>query len=145
MDQEGMWRQMRKQLEEVADTIDGALRRVPGVGSFVRPRYPAVDVYESGDELVVRAEVPGLSREALDVSLRGQTLIIKGSAPEDRYEDYTCHARERGAGEFCREVPLPAAVDEEGQIIATLVDGILTVRLKKTQPQGGRKIDIEGD
>jgi len=143
MQQENIWKQMRKQLSEMGDTIDHAIRRMPGISHLVRAGYPPVSIYESGDEVVVRAEVPGFAREDLELSLLPGTLTIEGRKAGEEYEGYECLLDERGEDEFSRRLPLPAAVDQEADITAVLEDGVLTVRLEKKQPERGRSVDIE--
>lgn len=138
-----MWRHMRKQLGEMADTVDAALRRVPGIGALAREMYPPVNVYESPEEIIVRADLPGVAKPDLDIELLDRTLSIRGTRPPDAYEDYRCRAAEIPSGEFGREVRLPAAVDQEAEANATLHDGVLTVRLQKQQPERGRTIPVE--
>ncbi len=138
-----MWRHMRKQFGEMADTVDAALRRVPGIGALAREMYPPVNVYENPEEIIVRADLPGVAKPDLDIELLDRTLSIRGNRPPDAYEDYRCRAAEIPSGEFSREVRLPAAVDQEAEANATLHDGVLTVRLKKQQPERGRTIPVE--
>jgi HSP20 family protein len=143
MQQENVWKQMRKQLSDMAETMDQAFRRVPGISHLVRAGYPPVSIYESGDEIVVRAEVAGFSRDELELSLLPGTLLIESRGAKEEYEGYECRLDERGEGEFSRRVPLPATVDDETDVTALLENGVLTVRLKKKQPERGRPVDIE--
>ncbi len=145
MDQKSMWRQMRRQMGEMAETLDEAVRKVPGVGRLVPGLYPPVDIYESPEELIVRADVPGPPREELDVSLLNRTLTIRGRAEPEQYEDLTCHRKERPEGDFRREIDLPAAVDEDVDVTAVLQNGVLTVRLKKQLPEQGRRIEVQSE
>lgn len=145
MEHKDTWKQMRRQLAEVGDAIDGALGKMPGIGNIVRGGYPPVNVYDGPDEVVVRAEVAGVAREDLDVSLLQNVLIISGKLDLDKYEDYDCRLCERCGSEFCREVKLPAGVDDEADVVATLREGVLTVRLKKALPEQGRTIEVESE
>ena len=88
---------------------------------------PPMDVFETGAEVVVTLEITGLSRDAIELSLEDDTLVIQGerTAPSGSF-----HRMERSHGVFQRQVPLPAAVDPD-QVKARYNDGVLTVRLAK--------------
>ncbi len=143
MEHTDTWEQMRRQLADVGEAIDGALGRMPGIRSIVRGHYPPVNVYDAAQEVIVRAEVAGVEREDLDVGLLQGVLVISGRLELGQYEDYECRQCERCGGEFRREVVLPAGVDEEGEVSASLTDGVLSVRLSKIRPAQGRTIDVE--
>jgi len=110
-------------------------QRVSGV-------YPPVNVLNGEDELVVLCEVPGIPREDLDISITGETLVVSGTkrAP-DAAEDVRYQVRERGAGEFSRTIVLPDRVDTD-RIVATLADGVLTIRLPKSESARPKQIPV---
>ena len=92
---------------------------------------PPIDVYETDDRYVITAEVPGITREEVDLSLHDNRLTIRGmrsSSPESATRHY--HQVERGHGSFLRTFQFADAVDQEG-IAADLRDGVLTVILPK--------------
>jgi HSP20 family protein len=98
-----------------------------------RPRAwtPPADVRATDTEVLVTLELPGLPREAIDVTLTGSTLTVSGErprAPEDA--DRVAHQAERPYGAFSRSFTLPWALAEEGAA-AALVDGVLTVRMRR--------------
>jgi len=94
----------------------------------------ALDMYETGNEVVVKAALPGLSAEEVEIEERQGVLFIKAeSQGESEREEGGWHIRERHAGAWQRAVRLPAAV-KGAQAQAELVDGVLTVRLPKTEP-----------
>ena len=103
---------------------------------------PQIDVYETADRYVITAEVPGLSREAVDLAVHDNRLSIRGSrsggVPESASRHY--HQVERGHGSFLRTFQFAEPVDQDG-ITADLHDGVLTVTLPKaaTRP---RSIEI---
>ncbi len=138
-----MLRHVRQRLQGIGESIDDTLRQVPGVGRFVPGRYPPVDVYETPDSVVVRAEVPGVARENLEVRVRPRSLNLNGRAAPGRYEAYSAVSRESGEGEFKREVPLRTEVDDEAEASAVLENGVLTVRLKKARTEQGKPINVE--
>lgn len=96
---------------------------------------PQVEVFERGESLVVRAELPGLSRDDVDVEVDDDALIIRGerhSDVEDEQEGY--YRSERSYGSFYRAIPLPDNVDAN-QCNATFKDGVLEVTLPKPREQ----------
>ena len=109
--------------------------------------YPPVNVYNGPKELIVECEVAGVKREDIDLSITGETLVVRGvkhpagvfgkAEGEIRYQ--RC---ERGSGDFSRTVVLPDKVDAEN-ISANLVDGVLTVRLPKSETALPRQIEVK--
>lgn len=93
---------------------------------------PAVDVFENEDHVVVKAEVPGVDKEDLDVNLSGSTLTIKGEKKEDQTKKESYYYRERSHGSFIRIVQLPAEVKAK-LATASFKDGVLEIRLPKTE------------
>lgn len=103
---------------------------------------PPVDVSETADHLVFRAELPGVTRDAIDIELEDGVLTIQGEKIEERQEeDSQGLLRERRWGTFTRRFTLPRAVDANN-ITAMFTDGILTVRIPKAEEAKGRKIEI---
>lgn len=104
---------------------------------------PWVDVYETDTEVVVKAEVPGVTREDLELTATEDTVTIKGESKhvtEVEKEGY--HRKEIRHGEFRRTIPLPVKVNPENTT-AKLNHGILEIRLQKVKEEPkGRKIDI---
>lgn len=108
----------------------------------VSPGYPSLNVWEDGEAIVVEAEVPGLKSDDLDIAVVANQLTIKGrreTVAASRTGAY--HRRERGTGEFVRELTLPAEVDAEN-VQASLVDGVLQVRLPKSAAAKPRRIPV---
>lgn len=106
---------------------------------------PAVDVYQTEDEVVVKAQLPGVKKEDVDVSIQDNTLTIRAETRrEEEVDEEGYFRRELRYGTFARRLPLPAAVDEE-QVKATMSDGVLEVRAKKTEEEevSGKKISVE--
>ena len=103
---------------------------------------PGVDVAETDKEFVIRAELPGVKRNDVEVTLDGNVLTIKG---ERRYEkeDTTekLHRKESFHGSFARSLMLPDNT-EAGKIRAEARDGVLTVRVPKVQPAKPTAIEI---
>lgn len=104
---------------------------------------PPIDLSETDNEIVVRAAVPGLKPEDLEVSIDDGLLTIRGETREEKKEEGArYHYQELRWGRFERSVRLPAPVDES-RAEAKLEHGILTVRLPKAQPSARRTIKIQ--
>lgn len=103
--------------------------------------WPRVSLQDTGPALLVRAEVPGLDPEQLEVNVDESTLTLKG-AREDRVPDgYSVHRKERHAYTFTRAFSLPSKVDAE-QVKAEIKHGILTITLPKAKSAQPRQISV---
>jgi HSP20 family protein len=104
---------------------------------------PAVDIFEKGDELVIRAEVPGVERDSIDVKVEDNTLILSGErVRETEGEDTQAYRRERVYGSFVRSFSLPKTVDAT-RISAAYKNGVLDIRLPKAEEAKPRRIEIK--
>ncbi len=104
---------------------------------------PLVDVEESKDEVIVRAELPGLKKENLKVEAHGSTLLITGERKaSSEAKDKRFHLVERSYGRFQRAVELPVAADI-GKIKASYQDGVLTVRVPRPEDAKPKEVSIE--
>jgi HSP20 family protein len=112
------------------------------VTSFFEGWTPAVDIYEDNDKYVVKAELPGLRKEDIQVSLEGNTLTISGERKhEEEKKEGESYRAERFFGRFQRSVTLPTAV-QAGKIDASYKDGILTVTLPKSEEAKPKQIQV---
>ena len=102
---------------------------------------PKTNLYDSGENLELMAEVPGLNKDDLNIKIQGNYLEISGTAKSDVPEGYIAHRRERGTTEFTRSLTLPSDVDGE-KVKATLINGILTLVLPKSEAAKPRQIKI---
>lgn len=107
---------------------------------------PQVETFRRGNELVVRADVPGVQKENLDVRLEDGALIVSGERQQEREEESQegSYRSERSYGSFYRAIPLPEGVSED-KIAATYRDGVLEVTVpmpEQQEQQRGRKIEI---
>ena len=105
---------------------------------------PSIDVYETADMYVVKAEVPGLTRDHIDLALEDKRLTIRGQRP-DRPATSTgpirFHQVERGRGPFSRTFEFGERIAAEG-VAADLKNGVLTVTLPKRAESPARKIEV---
>jgi len=111
--------------------------------SFFEGWTPAVDIYEDKDKYVAKAELPGMRKEDIDVSLEGNTLTISGERKEEEEKkEGDTYRSERYFGRFQRTVTLPAAVDPN-KIQATYKDGVLTVIIPKAEEAKPKQIEVK--
>jgi HSP20 family protein len=104
---------------------------------------PAIDLYEDTDSLVVKAELPGMKKEEIEVSLHDGALSISGERKrEQKYEDADTHRCERFVGVFHRSITLPSPVKAD-QVKAQYKDGILTVTLPKAEEARRKQIEVK--
>ena len=102
----------------------------------------ALDMYETGDDLVVTAAVPGVRPEDIDITVQGDVLTIKGQTQsEQQNEQANYHLHERRYGRFYRQVALPHGVKSDGAE-ASFENGILRLRLPKAEEAKERKIQV---
>lgn len=103
---------------------------------------PALDMYEDKDNLFVRAELPGMKREDIDVSLHEGTLSISGERKsEGKYENAEVYRAERFFGRFQRTVALATAVAAD-KVRAQYKDGVLAITLPKAEEAKPKHIDV---
>ena len=102
---------------------------------------PAVDILETSDQYIVIAEVPGMSRDELDIQVHEGRLTIAGDRPERTPQCEQFHRVERGHGSFSRTFHLPVAVDGD-RVTADLRNGVLTVTCPKATNGTARRIQV---
>ncbi len=131
-----------KTLEEM-DRMFGPLGQPVGVRSVPRGTFPAVNVYEQGDKVVLMAEIPGVKPEQLDLTVLGDSVTLKGERREEDLPDgERFYRRERPVGAFTRTVTLPEAINPDS-VQAQYKDGVLKVRMEKAEQAKAKKITIK--
>lgn len=119
------------------------LRNLPEMSKTFEGRVPNVDVIDRDNEILVRAELPGVDKDNVEVTLSDNAVTIKGSTRKEEKEEkgdyYRC---EISSGSFSRTVGLPASVDSEHSK-AVFKDGVLELKLAKTEKASKRSIKIE--
>ena len=104
---------------------------------------PKIDVTESRDAVMVKADLPGVDQKDIGVSLEGGVLTIKGERRHEKEEkDKRYHRVERSYGAFCRAMRLPSGVDA-GKTVAEFKDGVLTITLPKAAEAKGTAIPVK--
>src|SRR5262249_52794170 len=128
--------QLQNELERMLASAFGTQGPVGGV-------YPPVNVFDRGDEFLVKSELPGVAADKVDVSVEGDTLTVRGErvlpAP---VQEAAYHRRERGEGRFRRVARLPGRVAPD-QVRAEYRDGVLTVHVPKAKEQQPRRVAIQ--
>lgn len=104
--------------------------------------FPWVNLYETTDNVILTAELPGVRVEDLEISSRGSQLILRGQRRIEYPKDASVHRLERRAGTFNRSVELPFAVETD-KVEASYRNGVLLVRLPKPAAQQPRKIQVQ--
>ena len=102
---------------------------------------PVVDIYETGSEFFVEAELPEVKQSDIDIKVQGNALTIEGERKLRRAVKEGYHRIERSYGRFSRSFPLPSSVDQES-IKATLKDGVLRIILPKKMEVFPKQIEI---
>jgi HSP20 family protein len=120
--------------------------------SFVRPgaafpsfgmEGPAVDMYQTKEEIVVKAAIPGVKPEDIDISVTGDILTIKGELKEEeKIEEANYLCQERRYGEFRREFSLPTQVSAD-KAKAEFEHGVLTLRLPKAEEVKPKSVKVK--
>ena len=132
---------LRSEMDRLWDDYFGPGRRAFKAESWV----PSVDVSETDDKIVVKAEIPGMDSKDIDISLSGDILTIKGekkSEREEKEENY--HLVERSYGTFARSLRLPVGVEAD-KIEASYKQGVLTVTCPKKEEVKAKPIEIKAE
>lgn len=103
--------------------------------------FPAMNVYGSEDGVAITAEMPGVTKEDLELSVHRDIITLKGERKSQLDDGASWHRRERGSGRFTRTLSLPFAVDPE-HVEASLSEGILKLSLRRPEEDKPRRIQI---
>jgi HSP20 family protein len=144
---QGLWspfaelNRLREEINRVFEQPgQGFLERSTG---FFGGWSPSLDVFDDKDNVIVKAELPGMKKEDIEVTLAGDTLTISGERKEEvENKDAETYRSERYFGRFQRSVTLPHQVDPN-RIQATYKDGILTVTLSKSEEAKRKQIEVK--
>jgi HSP20 family protein len=123
--------------------FEDAFSRMLSEPSSNRPWSPAVDIYETENELVLKADLPEVNQKDIDVRVENQTLTISGSRNFEKSDDQKgFHRIERSYGNFVRSFAIPNTFDTEN-IKAEYQNGVLSVKLAKKEAAKPRQVKIE--
>ena len=104
----------------------------------------ALEMYETPDDIVINAVVPGVKSEDLNIQVQEERLILDVNLPATKMENVVWHYRELPAGQYHREISLPTPVNSD-KVEATLTNGVLTLRLPKAEAVKPKKIQIKSN
>lgn len=114
-----------------------------GTGTGFDLSAPSVDIFEEGNDLVVKAELPGIEKKDLNVTVSGNIMTISGEKKqEEKVEKKNYHKIERSYGSFRRSLQLPVEVDDS-KAKASFTKGVLEIRLPKTAKAKQKKIAVK--
>jgi len=112
-------------------------------GDGMGQRAPAIDLFEEKDDIVIKAELPGMDKNNIEVKLTDNTLMIKGEKKkEDEVKEENYYRCERSYGSFVRNIELPKAVHVD-KVKASFKNGILEVRVPKTEEAKSKEIKVK--
>lgn len=133
---------MRKEMDRLFERFwEGDLPELPWTGEWA----PALDVSETKDTVMVKAEVPGMDPKDIALSLQDQVLTLKGEKKQEKEEkDEHYYRAERSYGAFARAIRLPAPVDAS-KVTASFKHGLLKVTLPKAPAAKGATIPIKAE
>lgn len=128
---------------ELNRVFDGFLGRAGSMSGGDRVWAPAVDMYETKDDLVVTADLPGVNEKEVQLSITGDVLSLKGErTPSQEPKQESFHRGERWYGRFERHLSLPVSVQAD-KVKAMYRDGVLTITLPKAEEIKSRSIKID--
>jgi HSP20 family protein len=137
----GLFDLLRRDLDEFAGRRLGAV--VPADAQLVSDWVPAIDIVEERDRFVLRADVPGVNPDDIEISMEKGVLTVAGERREERKEDFDGMRRlERVCGRFRRRFTLPESVDAD-RITAKTSNGILEVTIPKQPEVQSRRITVQ--
>jgi len=141
----GTWRgfgQLTDLRDEIDRLFDAPLAELARTSQILSGWTPAMDLYEDKDNLYLRAELPGMRKEDIDLSLHEGSLSISGERkPDESFKDAEVYRAERFFGRFQRTITLPAPVAVD-KVKAQYKDGVLTVTLPKAEEAKPKQIDV---
>lgn len=138
--------EMFRRYTQEMDRMFGRVFDNPNVRAFAGMRWPAIEVFDRDDQMVVRAELPGVKREDVHVRVVGEMLVIEGERRQDAQpsERAGLQRSEWSYGQFSREIPMPADADST-RLKARMQNGVLEVTLPFRMERQSREITIEGE
>ena len=127
---------------EIDRLFEAPLAELTRTSQLLSGWTPAIDLYEDKDNVFVKAELPGMNKEDIEVSFHNGTLSVSGERKsEKKHEDAKVYRAERFFGRFQRAVTLPTPVAAD-KVKAQYQDGILTITLPKTEEAKPKHIDV---
>lgn len=132
---------MQEEMNRMFDRFfrGGELTEFGMAGTWV----PPIDLSETADKVTVKAEIPGMDPKEIDISIQGDTLIIKGEKKEEKEEKGKNYYRmERRYGSFSRSIDLPTSVDTN-KVTAECKNGVLEITMQKKEEVKPKQISVK--
>jgi HSP20 family protein len=131
--------QLRRLQEEMMQLFDTSIARAP----LTQAMIPACDVFEDKDNIIVKTDLPGLTREEIDISIQDNVLTFRGEKKhEEQIKEENCYRLERMYGSFSRSIELPTTVDAN-KVSAIFKNGVLSITLPKTEEAKPKQIKVK--
>jgi HSP20 family protein len=130
------WEELHRMRQQLDQMFDDTPSQRPSAGVF-----PLINLTEDKDNYYVRAELPGVKGDELDIQVTGNNLAISGERKIAAQEDARYHRREREAGKFSRIIALPGEVDTD-KVEASLENGILSIVVSKAEIAKPKQISV---
>ncbi len=131
-----------RELDHMRRELDSMLDWPSRMQGILAPR---VDVYQTENDIIVKAEIPGVAKEDLDLYIDNNSLRLAGTTRrEQELNEENAYRTERYFGSFSRTIPFPVEVKPD-EAVAEYKDGILSIRVPKAQPSrsNGRRIQLQ--
>ena len=130
---------LHREMDDLFNTFFG------GWPTYEQKLWPAIDVAEDENAIVVKAEVPGCKADDIDISVHGNTLTITGEKKQEQEKkEKGYYHMERSYGSFRRDLSLPNDVDP-AKVDATCKDGVLTISLQKAEKAKAIKVKVKAE
>ncbi len=141
-DWQDLFSEMERMSRQMNQLVNATFGR-PGFWFTPARVFPAVNITEDKDTYYVRAELPGIKADDMDLQVNGRNLMISGERKiRSEGENAKYHRREREAGKFSRVISLPGDLNPD-KIDATMVNGILTVSIGKSEASKPKQITVK--
>jgi HSP20 family protein len=141
----GSWNDLERTfavMDEMRRNMEQAYREQDAPAFETAGGWPRLSLWDEGKNLVMKADVPGLTDKDVELQLTQDVLTVSGQRRSDAPEGYSVHRQERFPARFSRSFTLPVKVDGE-KITASLKDGVLTVTLPKAPESQPRQITVK--
>jgi HSP20 family protein len=129
-------------MDDLRRRIDQLFGRIDAGGITIPLGWPRIGVFDNGADLIVTAEVPGLTQDDIDLSVTQDVLTLRGDRPLEAPEGYSAHQQERASTRFSRTILLPCRVDSE-RAAASISNGVLRITLPKVPEVKPRAVAVQ--
>lgn len=128
-------------MEDLRRRVDQLFGTIGEGGLATSSGWPRIGVFDNGSALIVTAEVPGLTKEDVEITIHQDVLTLSGDRHPDAPDAYSAHRQERSPAHFARTIPLPCRVLSE-QASASIAHGVLTITIPKAPEARPRLVAV---